>query len=349
MKKLIIVLALLIISIVIVSCNVKDLISPDLVYQTYYCRLDSGGKKTLLVKPEEGILSYPDSQIHRLKDGKVLIYRNYFYIGEADFSDYHPVSGFVPTNYKSQYPYFTTDGRYMLFSMSGSIYRFDFSNSSYENITPDLGFAVHSPKLTADENHMVMVRSLIGDSGTGYPVVKSMNDSSLVLLDNAVQTTNQAVYIPGNESVYYVRYNQTNHYNGEDAIYSIKINNTHNQALAPIIWYYNLNLYLSSDERFIVTHKPQQGFYRNGHLLVRDNSTMLWREVSGVGQAALARSANILYYTLGTSIYKWDLEAGTQTRIVSGSFKGNKIKGFYSLSPSWDGKDLIFTAELGAK
>lgn len=347
MKPCLRIIGLMLLAILIVSCDIKDLVSPDLTYKAYYCRYDAQRNKTLLLRPEDGILSYSDSQIHRTKDGKVLIYRDYFWKGEPDFTGFYPISGYIPTNYTTHIPYFSEDGRYLWFAMSGSIYRFDLNNSSYEKITSDLGFAVHSPRLTADGNYLVMIRSLSGTINPGYPVVMNLNDSTLVHLDNAEPTATQAVYIPKFGTVYYVRYNETNYYQGEGALYSISINNAFNQALVPIVWYYNLNLYLSNDERFIVTHKPPQGFLENGHLLVRDNSSMLWSEICGTGQAALARTANVLYYTKDTRIYRWDLETGTRERIISDTFKGKKIKGFYSLSPSWDGTDLIFTAELG--
>lgn len=340
-------IVLMLLAILIVSCDLTNPASHDLTYKTYYCRFDAQGNKTLLERPEEGILSYTDSQIYRTKDGKVLIYRDYFWKGEPDFTGFYAISGYILTNYISQSPYFSEDGRYLWYAMSGSIYRFDLNNSSYQKITSDLGFPVHSPRPTADGNHLVMIRSLSGDISPGYPVVMNLNDSTLVQLDNAEPTASQAVYLPQFGTVYYVKYNETNGYQGEGALYSISINNTYNQALVPIVWYYNLNLYLSNDERFIVTHKPQQGFYENGHLLVRDNSSMLWSEIGGTGQAALARTANVLYYTKGKSIYRWDLETGTRERIISDTFKGKKIKGFYRLSPSWDGTDLIFTAEMG--
>lgn len=340
------IMVLMLLTIFLVSCNIKDLVTPDLTYKTYYCRYDAQGNKTLLQRPVDGILSYSDSQIHRTKDGKVLIYRDYFWKGEPDFTGFYPISGYLPNSYTTHPPYFSEDGRYLWFAMSGSIYRFDLNNGSYEKITPDLGYSVHSPRLTADGNHLVMIRSF-GVVGPGYPVVMNLNESTLVHLDNAEPTATQAVYIPKFGTVYYVKYIETHSYSGIDALYSISINNANNQALAPMNWYHSLNLYLSNDERFIVTHKPPQGFMKNGHLLVRDNSSMLWYEIGGTGQAALARTANVLYYSKGTSIYRWNLETGERIRIISDTFKGKKIKGFYRLSPSWDGTDLIFTAELG--
>lgn len=335
----------LIITGILIADLIEDL-KPEVTYQQYYCRIDVNGNSNLLQKPLEGVLSYPNTQIHWLQNGKVLLYRDYLWEGDPSFDNFRPISGFISPSYVSDKPYLTIDGNGILYSKQGSIYKFDLVNKTEENLTPNLDYAVHSPMLSADGNYLTMIRSLTALYGTGYPVVQNLVTQELISLDAASTYGSEAIYIPRFATVYYVPYFNSNNYQSMPALYKINIDNTGNQELYPLNWFYHLAIGLSYDERFITVFKQQQGYYNNGTFFCRDNQTMNWKELVGTGCSAMSRAANVLYYTKDKSIYRLELETGITQRLVSGKFKGKRIKGFSSLSPSWDGNDLIFVAEL---
>jgi hypothetical protein len=96
---------------------------------------------------------------------------------------------------------------------------------------------------------------------------------------------------------------------------------------------------LSYDGRFLVC--TYTSLYRQ--IMYRDNLSMTWYNGPTVGRFRMCRSANLICYVSGNKLWKIDLEAGTETKILDGIVGGKQISGIKQIAPSWDGKDIYLT------
>lgn len=302
------------------------------VYGYEICHIDSLGALSFFLPP--AVDNY-HVEYERMKDGRILLVNDSLQIYDPITSTLDNITPFGRYNYlAAPATDFSPDGNWFYYRGNGNICRINLNTLEEQTIVDSVNQNFVRPVISGNGRYLSFLNSsdaeaYPGHSG-GFPYWMDLQSGIVTALSAGDLQIDKAIKYAwvshAGNSIYYI---------GSDNLMWMKLDGSaRNMVLSGQAWTKQ-----SFDGRMILS---QFASNLGSNVIYRDNSSMVWHNLSSAYYPKLCRAANILYYQSGTKLFRLNLESGEVKTIFSGKMFGRAIKSISHVAPSWTGNDVYF-------
>lgn len=295
-------------------------------YNYELCKLDSTGAVTWHSLP-------PSNKYRiftRLMDGRLLMMQDSLAIYDPETKGYERISIIdYPGNLD-----LSQDGTYCLYPKEGKIIRLHLSILSQGILMrPAEGsnYSYSRPTISRDGRYLCALTGLSTGSAANLSWMDLLSTEQYNFPYNYHSYFQQAWIENNGTGIYYIS-------SGSD-LKKISLQGTGDVTIrSGISWSYP-----SYDNKYLICKNSEY----QPRLIYRDNQTLTWYDTDINGKTRVCRAANIVYYFKDSRLWKYDLESGQSTQLITGRIGNKQIYSIVEVAPSWDGSDyyMLFSTK----